>query len=697
MSGSQKVTTSNVPEQKNAEQNRNIAPQMLVQDKSSVALNMQKKSTQLSRLVQRKIHFLDTGRELQKPSNKVEGKDFGKVSSALAANEFTKFMWGVYQKRFVLEKEFKEAITTALQSDNQTLLVNSLDDPTILNYASFVIQATENLGPNPDNFIVDKPSPGSIQIEPLKSRFSYKYVPEKTGKKTPGFVANIASYFAEGGVKNIANKYFDDAISGTEEVKTNRLAIVIGLNSFSSVIEEDYTKQSTSVETAVDGLQVPSYPINLRAFGFLWEPNWKFQGKSLKTPEIRYAIDRSNDFKDRRGEFKKVQKTLSENYPYGIFRETVTASPHTQDMVDRLKCYNDPVYLHSGDGDAIGLKVPNEDDTGLSDKGVLDQFSEHLTKNGTSAMLVIGGYNLYSLNQKALLKEIVKADTSITAYGDSKKKFERSIPSENLADYKPEDQIRLQQKIEQIEHNSQVGNRYDRIIRDAISGIYPKMLYPTEPNMLIKAYEAETTTKTGTNLFDKKDLFAAQGNLWGMGASEGRILKENLETTYGKTTGDGKGFVDWAKGASLPTDPRGFARHLLISGYEQFPKTKKEWPPFAKYEKTKEGAAIPLLDAAVQQAQSYTSAFRLATLYAQASESKDASRLTIDGARDVAKPAFDTVEVMVKSMMDGSADLSSLIVQSDVDTGSKQCDLIAKAIRQELLRKYKFYNGLKMD
>ncbi|TXI41722.1 MAG: hypothetical protein E6Q59_01760 [Nitrosomonas sp.] len=645
--------------------------------------------------IQRKIFFMDSAEELKIPKKKEESQKQKKVLDQLWKNEFTQNQLTYHKEHFVLETEFKKAVTDALSGDSHTLLVKGEDN--LLNPNNFILSATSQLGPNPANFKVKPPTPGSIGVRDLNAKFAFKYVPENKDEKKPGYVANIASYYAEGGVKKIAKKYFDEAISGSNDSKANKLAITIGLNSFSPVIQEDYDTRKNAVENAVDGLEIPAYPINFRGFGFLWEPNWSFKDEKVNIQKLRNVLTYASDAGNRKEKFKEVQKTLSENYPYGVFRETVMGSTHTQDLVDLLKPYNNPVYIHSGDGDAVGLKVTHDEDTGISDKGVLDKFTEHLENKGTGAQIVIGGYNLYNLNQTLLLTEIVKADSRFDNYLNGGK-IDKQKPSPKLEDYKEEHQVFLKQKIAQIEHNSQVGNRYDRIIRDAISDIYPKMLYPTEPNMLIKAYDTEDDTDFfNTSLFGNKKL-KNQGSLWGVGASEGRIFKENLEKEYEETGGDGKGFVDWAQGASLPTDPRGFARHLLVSGYEKFPGQKADWPPFAKYESGKENTDIPLLDATVQQAQSYTSAYRLSELYAQASVpsglSKPESRKKIDEIKGNARIAFNTVEAVVKKMMDGSANLSFLQQEADRTTGSEKHDQIAKRIRQELLAKYKFYNGI---
>lgn len=649
--------------------------------------------------IQRKIFFMDSATELLKPTDKGEGKKQADIFKLLWNNEFTQNELTYHKECFVLEAEFKKAIMDALSSENDSLLVkDDTSNPSLLNMEAFILSAIQNLGPNPANFKVKPPTPGSIGVHGLNSKFAFKYVPENKDEKKPGYVANIASYYAEGGVKKIAKKYFDEAISGSDDSKANKLAVTIGLNSFSPIIQEDYNARRNAVENAVDGLEIPAYPINFRGFGFLWEPNWHFKEEKVDIQKLRNVLTYASDAGNRKEKFKEVQKTLSENYPYGVFRETVMGSTHTQDLVDRLKRYNNPVYIHSGDGDAVGLKVTNDEDTGISDKGVLDKFTEHLENKGTGAQIVIGGYNLYNLNQTLLLTEIVKADSRFDNYLNGEK-INKQKPSAKLEDYKEEHQVFLKQKIAQIEHNSQVGNRYDRIIRDAISDIYPKMLYPTEPNMLIKAYDTKDGTDFfSTSLFENKKL-KNQGSLWGVGASEGRIFKENLEKEYEETGGDGKGFVDWAQGASLPTDPRGFSRHLLVSGYEKFPGQKADWPPFAKYEKSKENTDIPLLDATVQQAQSYTSAYRLSELYAQASVpsglSKESYRKKLGEIKEKARIAFNTVETVVKKMMDGSANLQFLQEEANRSTGSEKHDEIAKRIRQELLTKFKFYNDIK--
>ena len=372
----------------------------------------------------------------------------------------------------------------------------------------------------------------------------------------------------------------------------------------------------------------------------------------------------------------------------------------TQFLVDRLKNYNNPVYIHSGDGDSVSLKVPDDTDTATGTKGILDRMDEHLEEKGTGAKIVIGGYNLYNLDEQKLIIEIVKADSGITNYADGSE-IDKEKPSVDLKRYSENDKALIKAKVEQITHNTQVGNRYDRIIRDAISTVYPRMLYPTEPNMLVKAYDpSDHTDFFKTSFFDEEHRLKQQGSLWGMGASEGRVFKENLEREYKQEPeSSGIGFVDWAKGASLPTDPRGFDRHLLISGYERYPEKKEDLSPAQGHAADKLGQEVPLVEAAVQQAQSYTSAYRLAELFAQSKNVKGKDKIKL---RNDVFPTFKIVEDMVAGMMLGKYDLVSLTkmatepVPSVSLSQSEQVTpaTIVNAIRKELLAKYKFYNGI---
>ncbi len=669
-------------------------------------------------LIQRKIRFLADNTEILQPENpknpetetekKEREQKFKDVKNKLFKDTFVQNRRTHFaQYRLVSEKDFNDAIDKDLKSQDKTLFVNK--SGSILTGASFVINATDKLGPNPENFKVEKPKSGKIKIETIGYRSTYRTIPLNKGKKKPGYVANIVSYYAENGVNNIVKKYFDDAISG--EDKTNRLGVVVGLNSFIPIIQSDYNARKQDILHKLGQLILPEYAVNFQGFGFLWEPYWTFKKNKrgptqIHTFDIRWALEHVPDADNLKEKFKVKQKDLFTNLPYGVFRETVMASSSTQFLVNWLKAYNNPVYIHSCDGDSISLKVPNEEDTDVSEKGILDKMDEHLRDNGTKAKIVIGGYNFYNLNEQKLIVEIVKADSNITKYKDDTK-IDKKNPSEKLECYSPKEQDFIKAKVKQIIHNTQVSNRYDRIIRDAISTVYPKMLYPTEPNMLVKVYDESPYYSTDffkTKLFDQDQRLKKQGSLWGMGASEGRVFKENLEKEYQPNANNGIDFIDWVKGASLPTDPRGFDRYFLISGYEKYPENKEKLHPAqANVNINKLGKEIPLIEAAVQQAQSYTSAYRLAELYAQTRPECKNKYKNKEEVREKVILVFKKVENMVSKMMEGCKleDLKKIneedlkkINEEDlkkIDSSYNDVHTIVKAICDELFNKFNFY------
>ena len=64
------------------------------------------------------------------------------------------------------------------------------------------------------------------------------------------------------------------------------------------------------MESAVDGLEIPDYPINFRGFGFLWEPNWHFKEVKVDIQKLRYVLTYASDADNRKEKFKEVQKTI---------------------------------------------------------------------------------------------------------------------------------------------------------------------------------------------------------------------------------------------------------------------------------------------------------------------------------------------------------------------------------------------------
>lgn len=553
--------------------------------------------------------------------------------------------------------------------------------------STFVVNSVSEMEPTPAKFEVV--SPGNAKVIKRTSKNKSKVVPGKESEKPVGYVVNLASYFGEKGVNGIAPTYYKDAISGSEDEKGNRLAIVAGLNSFEPVTRSAYTQTTNKLDSAVSSFQMPSFNANVNVFGFLWQPKWQYDGTDISIDKLRLGLSHYGDSSEITKSFLERQKGLKEHLPYGIFRETVTASPETKGFVAKLSAYNNPVYIHSGDGDSINLKIPSGEGPELSDTGVLDRYSEALGQKDHNPMLAIGGYNFFRIDENNVKSEIVKADPAITDYrevvGDTTKIDKtKAIALDKL---KVKDALFVNQRCKQIIHNTQVVNRWDHLIRGAIAKVYPKMLYPTEPNMLIKAHDS-TDGIGGYDLFSH-DKFKddgtlkedKRGSLWGNSASEGRVLREKLEEMYpDKTSETGEDFVDWIENASLPTDTRGFDRHFLVSGYEHYPDSmdEKDWPPvYHPPMEEKRNQPIPLETEAIQQAQSYTSAARLADMYCRAAGIDKEHKDALD-----ARTAFNEIESITQRLMSGQT------VDISTAKGPGVPGAIVLKIKQDFLAKF---------
>ena len=135
----------------------------------------------------------------------------------------------------------------------------------------------------------------------------------------------------------------------------------------------------------------------------------------------------------------------------------------------------------------------------------------------------------------------------------------------------------------------------------------------------------------------------------------------------------------------------GNSRRPVIERYvkftEKYPEKVEDFSPAQVHAAGQLGQDIPLVEAAVQQAQSYASAYRLAELYAQTLTSE---RVKKEQIRNNVLPAFKTVENMVSSMMMGSNDLEF----ASQNTGQELPDQIAKVICNELMESFKYYNEI---
>jgi hypothetical protein len=335
----------------------------------------------------------------------------------------------------------------------------------------------------------------ATSIDVTRLDFKEYLAPQKAGKavpaegedKFPGYVVNmtaLADQVAGIGV----GKYADAAWAGTPDKASAvaRTGVVIGVNGVNHLDATADQAEADKINAAAVSVKPPP-SLSVTSFGFMWAPAWKHKDKGPQSlAEVRKAFANVNA-----GEQAGLDKDMhsgmkgKKQLPYGIFREEVLGSHYNQNMIKHVGTIADPVHILSQDNDG-GVITASKD-------GVFTQYDKLLTSMKIDPLLTIGGYT-----------------------------FDR-------IDSTPAGQPRIAQF-------TALGNELDRAIRAAIAKIYPQMLYPTEPNSLLKA----TDKKNGGGIFDSDAQKAKlqpvldnkdtkrTGQFFGKGATEGAVARESI-------------------------------------------------------------------------------------------------------------------------------------------------------------------------
>ncbi|MEV5446768.1 hypothetical protein AB0N23_30120, partial [Streptomyces sp. NPDC052644] len=334
-----------------------------------------------------------------------------------------------------------------------------------------------------------------------------------------GFVVNMAAIPDE--IKknpNVALRYLDEAWAGTgarnaADLAEARTAVVIGVNTFDRLNPDG----ADPVHAAVHAVRKRP-ELRLAVFGFLWTPRWvdRRTNSDAGLEEVRAAYRKLSGRHKRRAEAEERGLRDKGALPYGLFREEVLRSDYTRRAVDILKPpVNRQVHIVSQDAD-----------TGVSARsgvGVLRAYEKVLREMERHPLLTIGGYHYEDFD-----------------WGRNADRRGRQL--------------------------TVLANRLDRAIREAIAREYPQMLYPTEPNMLIKAWDEEGSGGIFQNartaaLLTAGDQARTQGKLFGVGSAEGRTFRNELMRIFGTDFS-----VAYAPEASTSTSPlpRDLTRGLTV-------------------------------------------------------------------------------------------------------------------------------------
>ena len=412
-------------------------------------------------------------------------------------------------------------------------------------------------GNDPFPYEIGEPVSGHVAVTPVGDAVRRLDAPVQTPMQgndpMTGFVVNIAT--APKDVKaNVASRYLDEAWAGSpaRAMAPARTAVVIGVNTM-----ERLNPSATGQAEVAQAMGTIAAPQNLlmAAFGFLWTPTWYAKGTMQTVPigDVRAAYQKLTSDEKPKAEAREKEVADKGGLPYGIFRETVLNSPYTHDAVGILKQVNQQVYILSQDADTgvVTLRLG----------GILAAYDKVLRDMTEYPLLVIGGYHYYGI------------------------------------DWGPNADVRTRQL-------TRLANQLDPAVRAAIEKAYGKILdgpmqYPTEPNMLIRAWDADAQ-----GIFQNPQVLAmlnaGSGQLYGVGRTEGRTLRQNLRTAYGgsfSTPYDPRASV----GTSPRTDDRN--RHLAVT------------PDDVRQAVADGGQPV---DAILRQAQSAANAERLAREFVQA-------------------------------------------------------------------------------
>lgn len=221
----------------------------------------------------------------------------------------------------------------------------------------------------------------------------------------------------------------------------------------------------------------------MAVFGYSWEPGWQVDPAPAPSPEAAAARPKRGPISlaEVRQQWlalppgvqaeaaRLMDKKVKADLPYGFFRNQVLESDETRSAVAAVGQVADPVHIVVQDADG-GVAAPAKQDG--TQPGILTAYDDVLSDVERHPLLTIGGYHFQGFQ------------------------------------WEPGDQ--------RTQRLTELSNEIDRAVRQAIATVYPAMLYPTEPNLLIKAQDAQH--KDG--VFDR-----GLQQPFGTGTAEGRTAR----------------------------------------------------------------------------------------------------------------------------------------------------------------------------
>lgn len=386
-------------------------------------------------------------------------------------------------------------------------------------------------------------------------------IPMRGNDPSTGFVVNMAAQPGE--VQgNMAARYLDEGWegSGAEDMAATRTAVVTGVNTFERLDPAKNEEAKGDLTSAVQGVDQPP-KLRMAVFGFLWTPTWVHLEKGpVPLAEVRRAYNALQDDGDR-ADALKLESGWREGkkLPYGIFREEVLGSSYTQKAVELLSAVNQQVHILSQDADT-GV-------TTAGGRGVLAEYDSVLKKMGSHPLLTIGGYTFEGFDWGELAESRTAQLTTL-------------------------------------------ANALDRAIRVAIAERHPEMLYPTEPNMLIKAWDRSRRDGIFQDAKIRAELASSPGSFYGIGAAEGRHARNRMMEAAG-----GGFSVAYTPTASTVTSP---APGVPGRGLTVTPEDVHEIASGERFDKPEHARRRHPAYATIIQSQSFASAETLAREFRKA-------------------------------------------------------------------------------
>ena len=440
-------------------------------------------------------------------------------------------------------------------------------------------------------------------------------------KGKTGYIGTAIVWAGEKNAQELAKKYVEGSQSWTSEERKARLAVNFLINNREEFdTNKNASLQNETFSIAAATRSAVSDLATTAMSGVTW--SYAYKGGNLplmSTAEVADAIETNQHGADTytwkigadsvvdpsliRGAFGKAR--AKKGVPYGALRSKVGSQ--TEKVENWLTQSNEAgeVYVHSIDADAPDFSTlsEKEDDSGEW-LNILDAYDEML-KEGEGADIIIGGYNLTA----------------------DREEFEGENAEE---DYK----------------HTVKSNVVDTAIRLAVFSIEPTMIYPTEPNFLIKA-----------STYREVDRASGKKNVWGNRAFEGRNLMDNYIRMQSKKKAQSK--IAYNPLASVPTGVGGGGSRLKITKDKKYDGDSIYGKPQGSSKVS--GDTIGVDEQYVVQAQSWAGASRLASAYLPASLHKK-----VQVKKDAVIPLFAPIEKMALALAKGEDPASIKIDIEDV-------------------------------